>query len=218
MIVLWSAISAALVHAQIGFTERGTCARDKQLVIATMVAAIMVVHIVGTFFNNDVGVVVCTCLILWVLMALVVGMLAVDTMQMAQLVELTVLGRGLAITVRVLVARATSFKAATIPVTSRPVVASRPAIAFVMPHMAVVALSAFQEPLELLPVALFELVMMLALGSRTKLLVVLPLYQAITDTSKKMLLKYMVRVCNVLPLSLQLLRTYSAQSKRWKDM
>ncbi len=58
-----------------------------------------------------------------------------------------------------------------------------------MPLTAVVALLAFQEPLELLPGALFELVTKLALGSRTKLLVVLPLYQAIADTSKKNTLK-----------------------------
>jgi hypothetical protein len=142
MIVLWSAISAALIHAQIGVTERRTRARDKQLVVATMVVAIMVVHIVVPFFNIAV-VVVRACLILWVLMALVVGMLAVDAMQMAWLVELTVLGRGLAITTRVLVAGAMSFKAAMIAITGGSAVASRPAIALVMPHMAIVALLAF---------------------------------------------------------------------------
>ncbi len=36
---------------------------------------------------------------------------------------------------------------------------------------------------------LFELVAKLALGSRTKLLVILPLYQAIADTSKKIALE-----------------------------
>jgi hypothetical protein len=53
-------------------------------------------------------------LVLWILTALVVGMLAVDAMQMAQLVELTVLGRALLISARVLVAGAISFKVAMI--------------------------------------------------------------------------------------------------------
>jgi hypothetical protein len=123
MIVFRSAISAALVCTQIGITEHGTRARDKQLVVATMVVAIMVVHVMGTFFYVVI-VVVRACLILWVLTALVVRMLAVDTMQMAWLVELTVLGRGLVIIRRVLVARAMSFKVATITVRSRPAVAS----------------------------------------------------------------------------------------------
>ena len=83
----------------------------------------------------------------------------------------------------------TSFKAATIAVASRPAVDSRPAIALVMPRTAVVALSAFQEPLELLSVALFKLMAKLALGSQTKLLIVLPLDQAIADPSKKNTLK-----------------------------
>ncbi len=150
----------------------------------------MVVHVVGVFFNLVV-VVVCPCLILRVLMALVVGMLAVNAMQMAWHVDLTVLGRGLAITARVLVVKAMSFKAATIAITSRPAIANRPAMAFAAPRMAVVALLAFQEPLELLPiaVALFELMAKLALGSRMKLLVVLPLYQAIADNRKKNTLK-----------------------------
>ncbi len=104
---------------------------------------------------------------------------------MAWLLELTNLGRGLAITARVLVPGATSFKAATIAVASRPAVMSKPAIVLAMPLMAVVALSAFQEPLELLPVTLFVHVAKLALGSRIKLFVVLPLDQAIGETSKK---------------------------------
>jgi hypothetical protein len=54
-------------------------------------AAIMVVQFVGTFFNVVIVVVVVACLILWVLVALVVRMLAVNTMQMARLVELIVL-------------------------------------------------------------------------------------------------------------------------------
>ncbi len=77
----------------------------------------------GRIFNVVI-VVVCACLILWVLTALVVRMFAVDTMQMAWLVELTVLGRGLVITARVLVARATSSEALIMAVTSRPAVAS----------------------------------------------------------------------------------------------
>ncbi len=40
-------------------------------------------------------------------------------------------------------------------------------------HTTVVALLAFQEPLELLPALLFELVAELALGSKTKLFIVL---------------------------------------------
>ncbi len=126
------------------------------------------------FFNAAV-VVVCACLVLWVLTALVVGMLAVDTMQMAWLVELTILRRGLAITARVLVARATSFKVATIAIASRPAVASRPATMLAMPRTTLVVLSAFQEPLELLLVMLFELMVKFALSSRTKLFVILPL-------------------------------------------
>jgi hypothetical protein len=117
MIVLWSAVSPPLIHAQIAVTECGTRARDKQLVIATIAATVVVVHGVGAFFNI-VLVVVHACLILWVLTALVVGMLAVNAMQMAWLVELTDLGRGLAITARVLVAGATSFKAAMIAIVS----------------------------------------------------------------------------------------------------
>ncbi len=72
-----------------------------------------------------VVVVVCACLDLSVLIALVVGMLAVDAMQMALLVELALLRRVLAITVRVLVVGAKSFKLAMIAVTSKPAIASR---------------------------------------------------------------------------------------------
>ncbi len=118
MIVLRSAISAALIRTHIAVTECGTRARDKQLVVATMATTIMVVHDVGTCFYVVDVVVVCACLVLWVLTALVVGMLAVDAMQMAQLVELTVLGRGLVIPGIVLVAGATSFEAATITIAS----------------------------------------------------------------------------------------------------
>jgi hypothetical protein len=80
-------------------------------------AAVTVVHVPGAFCNVVV-VVVCTCLILWVLAALVVGMLAVSAMQMAWPVELTVPEQGLAIPTRVLVAGARSFEAATIAVAS----------------------------------------------------------------------------------------------------
>ncbi len=96
-------------------------------------------HVAGSFFNI-VAVVVCACLILQVLTALAIGMLAVIAMQMARLVDLTILGRGLAITVKVLVARGTISKAATIAIGSRPAIASRPAIVLAMPRTAVVAL------------------------------------------------------------------------------
>ncbi len=98
MIVLWSEISATLVCTQITVTECKTQARDKELIVATMTVTVMVVHVVGAFFKVVV-VVVCMYLVLWILMALVVGMLAVNAMQMAWLVELTILRRGLAITV-----------------------------------------------------------------------------------------------------------------------
>jgi hypothetical protein len=92
---------------------------------------------------------------------------------MAQLVQLAVLRRGLAITARVLVVKATSFEVATIAVARRPAVTSIPAIVLATQHMTVVALSAFQEPLELPPVTLLKLVAELALGSKTKLFIVL---------------------------------------------
>jgi hypothetical protein len=76
---------------------------------------------------------------------------------------------------RVLVAGATSFEAAMIPVVSRPAIVSRPATVLVMPPATRVTLSALQEPLELFPVAIFKLMAKLALGSQTKLLIVLPL-------------------------------------------
>ncbi len=101
-------------------------------------------HVLGMFYNIVVFVVVRTYLVLWILMALVIGMLAVDAMQVARLiVELTLLRRGLAITGRVLIAGAMSFKAVTIAVSSRPAIVSRPVIALAMPRTAVVALSAF---------------------------------------------------------------------------
>jgi hypothetical protein len=139
----------------------------------------------GHFFYVVFVVVVCACLILWVLAALVVGMLAVGTMQMARPVILTILGWGLAIPARVFVAGATSFKAATIAVASRPAIVSRPTTLLLMPPAARVMLLALQEPLELLPVALFKLMAKLTLGSQMKLLVILPLDQAIADPSKK---------------------------------
>jgi hypothetical protein len=148
----------------------------------------MVVHVVGAFFNVVV-VVVCACLILWVLAALVVGMLAVGAMQMAWLVKLTILEGGLAIPARVLVAGAMSFEAGTIAVSSGPAIASRPATLLVLVPVARVMLLALQEPLELLPVAFFKLMAKLALGSQTKLLIVLSLDQAIADWSKKILSK-----------------------------
>jgi hypothetical protein len=48
-----------------------------------------------------------------------------------------------------------------------------------------VALLAFHELLEFLPVALFELMAELVLGSKTKLVVMLFLEHAITEASKK---------------------------------
>jgi hypothetical protein len=126
MIVLQSAISAALICTQFVVAGHGTCAGDKQLVVATVAVTVMVVHIVGTFFYVFVAV-VCACLILRVLAALVVGMLAVGAMQMAWPVKLTILKGGLAIPTRVLVARAMSFEAATITIANRPAVTSRPA-------------------------------------------------------------------------------------------
>ena len=104
---------------------------------------------------------------------------------MAWLVELAVLRRGLAVAARVLVVRATNFEMAAIAVVSRSAIASRPAIVLALPTTTVVALSAFQKPLELLPVALFELMAELALGGETKLVVVLLLEQAIAETSEK---------------------------------
>jgi hypothetical protein len=49
MIVLRSAIPAALVCAQFAVAECGTHAGDKQLVVSTVAVAIMVVHVVGAF-------------------------------------------------------------------------------------------------------------------------------------------------------------------------
>jgi hypothetical protein len=192
MIVLRSAIPAALIHAQFAIAERGTHAGDKQFIVATVVVAVRIVHVMGTFFNLVV-VVVCACLILWVLPALVVGMLAVSAMQMARPVKLTALGGGLAIPARVLVARATSFEAAMITVASRPAIMCRPATLLVTPPAARVMLSALQEPLELLFVAHFKLMVKLLLGSRTKLLIILPLDQAIADPRKKNTLKVLCK-------------------------
>ncbi len=113
----------------------------------------MVVHVVGASFNVVVVVDVVACLILWVLAALVVGMLAVGTMQMAWLLELTVLKRGLAILAILVilagvpVAGATSFKATAIAVKSRPADTLAPILT------ACIMLSALQIPLELDPVA-----------------------------------------------------------------
>jgi hypothetical protein len=52
---------------------------------------------------------------------------------MAQLVELAILSMGLAVTARVLVVGATSFKVVTIAIASRPAVASRPTIMIATP-------------------------------------------------------------------------------------
>ncbi len=122
-------------------------------------------------------------------MPLFLGMLAVGAMEMAQLVELAILRRGLAVAARVLVVRAKSFKAVVVAVASRPAVANRPAIAIAIPTTTVVALSASRKLLELLPVALFEFVAKLELGSKMKLVVELLLKRAIAETSKKNILK-----------------------------
>ena len=50
MIVLQSAIPNALVCTQFTVAECRTCAGDKQLAVATVAAAVMVVHVVGAFF------------------------------------------------------------------------------------------------------------------------------------------------------------------------
>ncbi len=63
MIVSRRAISAALVHTQIAVTEGRASVRTKQLIIATMAAAVMVVLVVGAFFNVVVFVVICAWLI-----------------------------------------------------------------------------------------------------------------------------------------------------------
>ncbi len=76
---------------------------------------------------------------------------------------------------RVLVAGAMSFEAATIAIANRPAITSRPATLLVLVPAARVMLSALQVPLEILSVVLFKLMVKLALGSRTKLLVVLAL-------------------------------------------
>ncbi len=148
-------------------------------------AAVTVVHVMGASFNVIVVVVVVACLILWVLAALVVGMLAVGAMQMARLLELTILKRGLAILailailVEVPVAGATSFKATAIAVKSRPADTLAPTLT------ACITLSALQKPLELDPVAFFQLVTKLTLGGGAKLLVIFFLNRAITKSSKK---------------------------------
>jgi hypothetical protein len=85
----------------------------------------------GSIFKRTCFVVVCACLILWVLTALDVGMLAVGAMQMAWLVELTLLRGGLTIHARTLLARGRSFEVATITVASRSAIESRPAIALI---------------------------------------------------------------------------------------
>ncbi len=102
-------------------------------------------------------------------------MLAVRAMQMARLVKFTVLKGSLVIPMRVLVAGAMSFKVAMIAVESKPAVTSRPVTSLISVPAARVTLSALQEPLELISVTLFKLMAKLALGSQTKLLVILPL-------------------------------------------
>jgi hypothetical protein len=120
---------------------------------------------------------------------------------MAWLVELAALRRSLGVAASVLVAKGTSFEAAAIAIASRPAVASRPAIALAMPTTTVLVLLAFQEPLELLPVALFKLVVELALGGKTKLVVMPLLEHAVAEMSKKILSKYSARVCSVSDVS-----------------
>ncbi len=51
MIVLRNVIPAALVRAQFAVAGRVTCAGDKQLVVATVAAAIMVVHVMCAFLT-----------------------------------------------------------------------------------------------------------------------------------------------------------------------
>ncbi len=51
IIVLRSEIPAALVCAQVAIPECRTRAGDKQLVVATVAVAVMVVHILGVFFK-----------------------------------------------------------------------------------------------------------------------------------------------------------------------
>jgi hypothetical protein len=122
MIVLRSTFPATLAQSQFVVAGRGACTGGKGLIVTTVAAAVMVVHVVGAFFNVVVVVVVgvVACLILRVLVALIVGMLAVGAMQMTRLVELTILEGGLAILARVLVAGATSFEAAMIAIQSSP--------------------------------------------------------------------------------------------------
>ncbi len=87
---------------------------------------------------------------------------------MARLVELAVLRRGLVVAVRVLVVKASSFQVEVVAVAIRPAIVSRPAIAIVMPTTTVVVLLTGRKLLELLPIVLFELVVKLVLGGKTK--------------------------------------------------
>jgi hypothetical protein len=142
----------------------------------------MVVHVVGLFFNV---VVVVAYLVFWVLPALVVGMLAVDAMQMAQLLKLTVLERSLAILVilailaGVPVAGMVSFEATTIAKKSRPA----DTLALIL--TACITLLTLCQPLKLVPVMLFQLVTKLVFGGGAKLFIMFSLDQAIAELSKK---------------------------------
>ena len=51
MTVLRSAILAAVVRTQFVVAGHGTCAGGKQLVVATVLVAVMVVHIMGAFLT-----------------------------------------------------------------------------------------------------------------------------------------------------------------------
>ncbi len=119
-----------------------------------MAAAIMVVHLVGLFFKVVVVVVV-AYLVFRVLPALVIGMLAVNAMQMARLLKLTVLERSLAILailailMGVPVAGVASFEVTTITKKSR----SADTLALIL--AACVMLSTLRQPLELVPVKFF---------------------------------------------------------------
>ncbi len=125
MIVLRSTISAALVHAQFVIAGRDAHMAGEQPVFATVAVAVMVVHVVGLFFNVFVVVVV-AYLVFRFLPAIVIGMLVVNAMQMARLLKLTVLERSLVILVILVilmgvpVAGVASFEATTIAKKSRP--------------------------------------------------------------------------------------------------
>jgi hypothetical protein len=100
-----------------------------------------------------------------------------------------------------------------ITIASRPADMSRPTIGLATPTTTVLVLLAFRELLELLLVALFELMAKLVLGSKTKLVLAFLLERAITETrTRKILSKYLAIVCSILSMSLRPMRMYSAQS------